>query len=275
MSLVKIDVSPKQLSKLRRGHKVRVKKGEGFCLLVHPDRFDPISRSFNRGKGMEIALTPQEVHMNAEHQDHPAMEGRSIFSKAKHLAKGAIGMVKPHLVSAAKKGIMGALTAGGAALAVAQPELAPFIPAGVAGASHLAHKAVDRFSSNVGGPRSHSAPTLAGQVEQNNMYEHLNKELGTKYGALARANMDNAVAHKARASMTGAMIHHQGGTGLYAGGSGRSVGCGMREIGSVGRGAGFVSHQTMIPPALVSQPFSSNFQFQHFLPPAYQKFSRG
>jgi hypothetical protein len=29
------------------------------------------------------------------------------------------------------------------------------------------------------------------------------------------------------------------------------------------------------PPALVSQPFSANFQMQHFLPPQYQQFNSG
>jgi hypothetical protein len=48
-----------------------------------------------------------------------------------------------------------------------------------------------------------------------------------------------------------------------------------REVSSIGVGSNFVSHQTHLPPALISQPFSANFQFQHFLPPAYQKFSKG
>jgi hypothetical protein len=45
------------------------------------------------------------------------------------------------------------------------------------------------------------------------------------------------------------------------------------EIGSMGRFVvGQVEH---LPQALLSQPFSANFQFQHTLPPAYQKFSKG
>ena len=279
MSLVRIDVSHKQLAKLRRGHKVRVKpamEGSGFNLIIDPDRYDTITRTFGRGKGMELALSPKEVQINADNQEHPAMEGRGIFSTVKHLGKKALHIAKPHLVEATKKSLTGALTAGGTALAVANPALAPVIPLGVAGLSHLGHKAIDRFTSNAGGSKSLSPATLAGQLEQNHMYDHMNNELGTKYGALAKASLGNALAHHQRAEMTGNIIHHQGGTGLYAGGmrGGRIIGR-SQEMGSVGRGAGFVSHQTGLPPALQSQPFASNFQFQHFLPPAYQKFSKG
>ena len=58
--IVHIKASPKQLSKLRKGHKVRISaavEGEGFNLLVDPSRYDTLSRTFNRGKGMEIATT--------------------------------------------------------------------------------------------------------------------------------------------------------------------------------------------------------------------------
>jgi hypothetical protein len=48
---------------------------------------------------------------------------------------------------------------------------------------------------------------------------------------------------------------------------------GQLEKGSVGRNGGMLS--TYTPPALVSQPFSANFQFQHFLPPQYQHFNTG
>ena len=48
-----------------------------------------------------------------------------------------------------------------------------------------------------------------------------------------------------------------------------------RERGSTGKLGSFVGAQTHLPPALKSQPFSANFQFQHTLPPAYQRFSKG
>jgi hypothetical protein len=297
MSLVRIDVSHKQRQKLGKGHKVRVKgamEGEGVCMIVHPDRYDTMTRTFNRGKGMEMALTPEELQANVEAIPH--MGGSGIYDNVKSFLKkhpGLIHMGKPLL----KTGIAGALGAAGTALSVAQPELIPLIAPGVAGMIAGAHSYLDRpmRQSNVGGSKAPSASSLLGQVAQNHLYEQMNNHLGTQYGALGAANLGNAVAHKERASMApvgqlaaakiGSPEYEHptpkadpafggfglyGGSGLYAGKKGGMIG---REIGSVGRGGSLVSHS--VPPALQSQPFSANFQFQHTLPPAYQKFSKG
>ena len=281
MSLVRIDVSHKQRQKLGKGHKVRVKgamDGEGVCLIVHPDRYDTMTRTFNRGKGMEMALTPEELQANVEAIPH--MGGSGIYDNVKSFLNkhpGLIHMGKPLL----KTGIAGALGAAGTALSVAQPELIPLIAPGVAGMIAGAHSYLDRpmSQSNVGGSKAPSASSLLGQVAQNHLYEQMNNHLGTQYGALGAANLGNAVAHKERASMAPVGQSHAssvtgfglyGGSGLYAGKRGGMIG---REIGSVGRGGSLISHS--VPPALQSQPFSANFQFQHTLPPAYQKFSKG
>ena len=281
MSLVRIDVSHKQRQKLGKGHKVRVKgamDGEGVCLIVHPDRYDTMTRTFNRGKGMEMALTPEELQANVEAIPH--MGGSGIYDNVKSFLKkhpGLIHMGKPLL----KTGIAGALGAAGTALSVAQPELIPLIAPGVAGMIAGAHSYLDKpmHQSNVGGSKAPSASSLLGQVAQNHLYEQMNNHLGTQYGALGAANLGNAVAHKERASMAPVGQSHAssvtgfglyGGSGLYAGKRGGMIG---REIGSVGRGGSLISHS--VPPALQSQPFSANFQFQHTLPPAYQKFSKG
>ena len=52
------------------------------------------------------------------------------------------------------------------------------------------------------------------------------------------------------------------GYGLYAARQGRGI---------VGCGGGMLSHY--MPPALVSQPFSANYQMSHFLPPQFQHFN--
>lgn len=267
MSLVRIQASPKQLSKLRNGHRVRIKpamEGEGFNLIVHPERYDIISRTFDRGSGMEIQLSPEEIVANKT----TPIEGSGIFGKTgdkllkkagvKHLAYKVGDIVKPHLKTAINSAL--------ASATASNPMLAPV----AYGASHLASDFLDHpskyhnmLSSNAGGPKNaHSAHTLAGQVAQNHLLDNLNQELGTHYGKLAEANLDNAMAHMARSSFE---RHHL---------SGRGFGL-RREVGSVGRGASFVSHQTHLPPALQSQPFSANFQMANMLPVAYQKYSRG
>lgn len=313
--MVHIKASKKQLSKLRNGHKVRIApaiEGEGFNLIIHPERYNIVSRAFNKGKGTEIQLSPEEIVVNQE--EAPNMEGSGIFGKkfdnmvertigkkAKDtIYKGADKYLKPKL----KQGIdvladyaphLGATALAGLATASGNPEFAP--QAGLVGYNlgsmvgnkgrligkdYLDRPSVYQGSSNAGGPRNRIAPsTLAGQVQQNELLNNLNQDLGTKFGALSKANLSNAVAHMDRAGMNNASINQQlgrfrkpenaevmAGTGLYAG-------RGHRERGSVGRGASMVGHQTHLPPALTSQPFSANFQFQHTLPPAYQKFSKG
>ena len=80
MEKVEVGVSPKQLSKIRNGHIVRVKKpmeGKGVCLVVDPSKYQLITRAFSRGKGVEVSLSPEEImeNMNAS----STMEGKGIF----------------------------------------------------------------------------------------------------------------------------------------------------------------------------------------------------
>lgn len=276
MSLVRIQASPKQLSKLRNGHKVRIKgaiEGEGFNLIVHPERYDLLSRTFDRGLGMEIQLSPEEIVANKEAKEEPAIEGSGIFGKTgdkllkkagvKSLAYKAGDLAKPHLKKAIDSGLHALAESTG------HPELAkPMAHM----ASHVASDFLDHpskyhnmVSSNAGGPRaSHSAHSLAGQVAQNHLYDQMNQHLGTQYGKLSESAMANAQAHMARAGMDARHL------------TGRGFGLGVkREVGSVGRHSGFVAHQASLPPALQSQPFSANFSMANQLPTAYQRFSRG
>lgn len=156
MSLVHIDASPKQLSKLRNGHKVRIKppmKGEGFNLIVDPSRFSAISRSFQRGKGMTIQLSPEEIlanrqltpeyHMNIK-KSNSTMSGKGIFGKtfdsfvektigkkAKDAIYNSADMLKPTLKAGIDKIAdyapeIASSALSGLALATGQPELVPF-----------------------------------------------------------------------------------------------------------------------------------------------------
>jgi len=79
----RFQISPKQMSKIRNGHKVRIKKpkieGEGINLIVSPENFILITKSFTRNKGSEIVLSPQEILANKEQAQ--AMEGQGIFGR--------------------------------------------------------------------------------------------------------------------------------------------------------------------------------------------------
>lgn len=93
-----IQASPLQIRKLIKGQKVRLKKGTGFCLLVHPEKYHLMSRTFGKDKGIDTSLTEQELHANANAsmEGMPGMTGGSIFGKKfdrKH--KGLMKVLNP------------------------------------------------------------------------------------------------------------------------------------------------------------------------------------
>lgn len=78
MKAIHIKASEKQRSRLRNGHPVRCSpamEGAGVELLIHPERFDAVSRVFRQGKGTTIALSPEELQANKE------VVGSGIFGK--------------------------------------------------------------------------------------------------------------------------------------------------------------------------------------------------
>lgn len=86
MRVVPIMASDKQVSRLRNGHRVRIKKaveGTGFNLLVDPSKFDSISRSFAKGSAYEIELSPDELMANKTAASSGEIEGQGIFKKTK------------------------------------------------------------------------------------------------------------------------------------------------------------------------------------------------
>lgn len=225
MHTIQIDVSPNQLRKLKKGHKVRVKKGTGFELLVHPKTYNIVSRSFNKGKGSQIQLSPEELEMNKGID-------KSISPEAHNPS------LQPNVSTPART-----LPASG-------PAVLPF-------------------------PQ---AKTGSGIKPHRQLYEALNDHLGSNYGYLERAGMDNLLnAHKSAAMMKHGINSRYGMAPVQAdlgplGPHSRMVG-GALERGSIGLKGGMLN--AYMPPALVSQPFSANFQFQHFLPPQYQHFNSG
>jgi hypothetical protein len=204
MHRIQIDASPHQLRKLRKGHAVRVKKGEGFELLVHPNTYNLVSRSFNKNKGTQLKLSPEELEANnvvvEPEINNPPMTGQGLKGKV--------------LNRVAKMGLM----------------------------------------------------------------DELNHHLGSNYGYLARAGMDNAINGMASAALSKHGIDSRYNlapkqmVNSLMGPHSRMVG-GRIEKSTIGLKGSMMHAYT--PPALVSQPFSANFQFQHFLPPQYQHFNSG
>lgn len=301
VQIVEIGASPKQLSKLRNGHRVRVKpamEGKGVCVVVNPENYDLITRTFSRNKGLEISLSPEEILANQNASTE--MEGKGIFGKkfdrglrkliGKKAQRELYGTAREFL-PLAQAGLTAGLTTAGTALGAIQPELIPFIPAGVAGLSALGSDYLanpSSYQSNAGGSRARKARDIAGRMIQDRALQEINTATGANLGALDRASIQSAITNKALAELNksavqqkqsldqyyGNMFDGIEGNGLYAG---RGLGLGMRKMsrsgGAVGLNGGMV--QSALPPALRSQPFGANFQFQHTLPPAFQKFSKG
>jgi hypothetical protein len=132
------------------------------------------------------------------------------------------------------------------------------------------------FVSNIGGTngsRVHHSASLAQQVEQGRALEALNLATGMNTGYMGRAGLGTAMANADRAR------YIKGGVKESI--SGRAVGMGRARLSSdiedltkfrksAGGQIGAIG-QSVLPPALQSQPYSENFQFQFTLPPAYQR----
>lgn len=98
MKNIAVAGSPKQMSRLRNGHRVRVSgamEGSGFNLLVDPAKFDQMSRSFSRGAAAQIQLSPEELMANKKAFMEGSMEGQGIFAggKIKKLNKRLVSNV--------------------------------------------------------------------------------------------------------------------------------------------------------------------------------------
>lgn len=294
---IPIDASPAQISKLRRGQPVRIKHGTGFNLLVHPETYQRVSRAFRAGKGTEIALSPPELQANAQsssgvpvaiqNPEHPqagtgevapTVAGSGIFGQTgdKYLKKAGIRNMAykagDYIKPAVKAGGAYGLNAMGAALATVQPELAPFIPAGSAAASMALNDYLDHPSRYQGhsGLKGHRANSLPAQSAQAQLSQDMNNQLGTNFDYMRQAGLSNAVAHQMSSDMNASSVgqRYMGGDGLH----GRHH---MRQHSIVGRGGGMIQSSAYVPPAMESQPFSANFQFQHFFPPQFQHMIHG
>jgi len=303
MESIGIDASPNQLRKLRKGMKVRIKSGTGFNLIVHPDTYRIMSHTFGKNKGIDIALSPDELHAN-QNAAMAGMEGGSIFGKKfdrKH--KGLMKVLHPIgavIKPAAKELTKYGIDMGSAALKAYAPELSPYIDVGARKLNNTAQSYIEnpdatyRKARNtvktIKGHRdssgSHSAPdmSMVKKMAKAEANKYLNSQLGTNFDYMNRAGLEQAGSN----ALTGyldqqmmALRHNAAPMGEEVGyGLGgrllRGYGLGgrlhMREISSIGRGAGMVGAGAYIPPALRSQPAGANFQMQHFLPPQYQQY---
>lgn len=127
MKMIKIKMmSPAVMSRARNGHKVRLMRhmeGEGTQLVVMPDQFSQIEKAFLKNKGIQVALSPEEIAANR------SVEGSGIFGKKfdKALKKAGVKKFVYKAASAVKPLAMELIDKGAEAASMFAPELAPAI----------------------------------------------------------------------------------------------------------------------------------------------------
>ena len=182
MPVISIDASKGQLSKLRNGHPVRIKKGSGFNVIVHPNTYHLVSRAFARNKGVQLKLSNEEIEANRNPSQEQMMNeqqpeqdmnneqmipdylfegkgitrGKGIFGHKfddaveSHLGKRGkkkvYGFARDVLRPIAKTGVMAGLAMGTTAATLAQPELSPIIIPMAAGTADLINDYIDKPS---------------------------------------------------------------------------------------------------------------------------------
>ena len=295
--LIHIDASKRSLGKLKRGGRVRIQGGD-LPLFIHPERYDHISKTFMKGKGLHIALSPDELQHN---------HARGIFGKwgddalkwvgdktgiggdkFKDMAYQVGDMVKPMAKDALKSGI----NAGAAALSGLAPELSPLFALGANKLGGMADSYLDNPSAYGVGERGGNQPP-----SRNPQVDVLNSITGENNGKLDKAGigsylanldlstLETLVANK-RKQLGRPQFDYSGGrsmsqytdavpatgAGLYGHGIEKRIRRRARESGSIGIQGNLLGHST--PPALRSQPYSANFQFGHTLPPALQAYAK-
>lgn len=255
MYKVGVDLSPKQQSRLRNGHRVRIKKGMGVCLVVNPGNYDIMNRAFRRNKGVEIQLSPDEINENRmvspEMQQEgygDDMVGSGLFSKIGKTLKNAGSKTLTGLASA-ERGARGnpisrTIIKTALPLAAAEATKAALVYAGVDPKTAASMSKVS------------SAGTKAGL-----------KSAG--YGLYTGRGMGCGLEDLRRQTMGGydASEYDSGVIkNMYRGKKGQMI---------IGKGAFISQSNHGVHQALQSQPYGENFSMQNQLPPQYAKLHNG
>lgn len=283
---ISFDASPRQLSKIRNGHSVRIKKGTGFNLVVHPENYKLVSRAFTKDKGVELRLTPEELQANQELSPEQAaelgMEGGSIFKKIGKAFQSKtakkIGRVLRPISRVAKKvgrEMLHEQIADAHQAAASEygddPRIAQFLKVG----SKIAHEQIGNgISSSIG----NHVRGLSGMGMGAGMYagRGMNAHDALKLANLATAQANSQIAKYHNATVHGQLSQPPIKRYWDESTAPPSRGTGVSNHYNMIRGRGsMLSQDDIMPPALQSQPYGANFHFQFQLPPQYHKYNDG
>ena len=330
--------TPRVLGKLRKGGRVRVCSGTGMCLIVRADRYNPITKSFGKGKAFTMALTPEEINANMNVPEGVEMTGKGLWDDIKSGFKTGVKLLAPTIKGLAKSGIselakrapqigstLGSSALSGLALMAGQPELVPLAMKAGASLGEKAGKAlggyaekkavsaIDRFNPYAE-QRGNAPPSRTPDTNMLSASSPLNSAVGTAnigsyLASLKLSELESEIARRRGTYST--PYDESGGRRVlapYTDAVGRGLadmkmkriggyaslspmakeqlamkgitaenygmrGMGMRGMGSHREKSSVGIHGNLLgmgmPPALMSQPFSANFQMASRLPPAF------
>jgi len=95
-------LSKAQISKLLKGHRVRIKSGTGHEISLSKEQHKKLTRAHKKGMGYTLQFDPYQVDMNYEPlrgKPNPKKMGEGIFDIAKSVGKS----VAPVLIDLASK----------------------------------------------------------------------------------------------------------------------------------------------------------------------------
>jgi hypothetical protein len=241
MHTITIDASPKQLSKLRKGRPVRVKRGTGFNLIVHPETYKRVARTYDKDKGFQLSLSPQELEANEAIKVSPEFHtqlkettpvvGTGIFSKT--------GLKAPKARTITEE----------IGQAVKDTKLGKTLNQNLnyLGRAGIANAIDDGLNSNI----------IKDQINARIKLPARNMSSGPKEGPMDYVeylkNPEDTM-YKLSSMIMGHGLHN-------------------RETGSIGLKGSMI--HPYLPQAMQSQPYGINFQMQHFLSPQYHKYNSG
>lgn len=325
--------TPRVLGKLRKGGRVRVCSGTGMNIIVSASKYNPITKSFGKGKAYTMALTPEEINANMNVPEGVEMTGKGLWDDIKSGFKTGVKLIAPTIKGLAKQGVselakrapqlgatIGSSALSGLALMAGQPELVPLAmkagaslgeKAGKALGGYAEKKAVERIDrfNPYAEQRGNAPPSRAPDTNMLSASSPLNSAVGT-------ANLGSYLSSLKLSELEGEIARRRGGYSTpYDDSGGRRVlapytdpvgrgladmkvgrriggfaslspmakeqlamkgitaenygmrGKGVREKGSVGIHGNLLGMG--LPPALMSQPYSANFQMASRLPPAF------
>lgn len=253
--------SDKQLSRLRNGHKVRLAKpieGEGMNLLVDPSKFNSITRCFDKGKGVMVQLSPEEISSNM------SIGGEGIFGRKFDRFLKKVGIKKAvYKVADVAKPVVKEAIKEGLKVAPIPEKYKPMVEAG----ADMLTKYIDdpeKYQSKEGVGRllAVGAETAAkGYVKQG--VKGLKASPAPAPAGKGLGKVGKRIRKMQRASLSAPAGD---GLGMGCGGAGLYT---ARGSGVMGRGALMSSvGNSGLPPALQSQNASANFHFSTQLPPS-------